>query len=1192
MRGLRGEGVRQRQGPTRAAAAARAQAARMSMVERVGARALSAQAQRAVERLTPANIEMLQRTPEGRAALQSLMSDGGRLRTSALDGGDLARIFSPSKAFAQLAPALLERGGDSQVVAEMQRLMASTLASRPFSSVADLDSAATPSPRASTSTRTLRTGALTSMDSPTFVATGLEPKSADARQAVAAMRQIDASTLETAGVAAVAATAEAASRALASIDLDTLRSLGMRSVDAIADAAQALRETSRVLDENDVQAVEAAAQALAGVNMDALSRGGLAAAMAAAEQAQVAMAAMAGTTEGNTQYQSLSASLQQASVQLADVEREALAMRRAEASVQAAQAQTQSTQALASLQTRGARLSATQLTSLQAALAQLDSDEQRAALKAAVSPTASTQALQLSGQPGDAFERMSLALKATSQEQQAGAALSLRQTPGLSTASTLAMASGVQPLEAVLDVARRASVGHAAAMSERFTPQVTQTERFKALTDESTSRPTMRMASRLDAMDGNGLVRMTMTPAALASVVANAGPQRGGVGADGVQATVAGRADAAFTEVMMRGAAEPAALSAMLRERLPELAMPSDAASVRELGTALQAVREASETLRQRRQQSAVASRTERGFFESLVPSGFASDAPARMMREAFVPNAQQQVLAGVEALSASGEGLERTLETRLASVVSAATRGADAMTRQTVRPSSEPQVAQAVAALQARAQGRTLQGERASTARGSSAAEAQVAGTRGFQMVSPTTLSGLLRRVAASERFQTLSMSEEARAQAAAPSTMRRREMSTADDRVRSVVTMPSVEEQARVVQRASAGSINMAGMLQDMARAQQAGGADEEQQAAGNMGMGLTLSRGLPTSLSAGDALVNTMEQRGQDLRQAGPERFLTMSMSEEVRSQAESSERTRNMVTPQRRIVSQSSAELMGARDNATVINSVDTPSVADMEAHAARVERRIERAQAQTVERVRDEVQAQVQEQVQTQVTREIQQRQALTGGGVMMPSLGQGGLRGLGEGLMSAMMQVRGAQNQEMLHRIDGLLNKAQQIGDRNSKVLASQTSSMSVVGTEQVSSTSSADGALSTGGQFVQGVSVEKLRDMLKQVGAKPVQGMKSDAAPSRQLVNPFQMAAMQQAPSVQAEAPLFAGSRGSSSGGSSSSSGSDADKGSEQDFEMPSYEQLVILSEQVYELILEQLEVQYEILKGATGYE
>jgi hypothetical protein len=182
----------------------------------------------------------------------------------------------------------------------------------------------------------------------------------------------------------------------------------------------------------------------------------------------------------------------------------------------------------------------------------------------------------------------------------------------------------------------------------------------------------------------------------------------------------------------------------------------------------------------------------------------------------------------------------------------------------------------------------------------------------------------------------------------------------------------------------------------------------------------------------------------------------------------------------------------------------------------------------------------------------------------------------GQLFSIGTGLQA---QQHGARfdDTQMLSRIERLLDQAQAVGGQHERAALSQSDMLVLkLGSGQGKQPDTREDGLPAWrkkSEHVQGVEVGELREMLQKVGALPVQGGKVSA--ERQLVNPF-VAAAPKPYDVEAHSPLFSGGEASASGSSGESAS--ASSGSPLAPSMPSYDQMVKLSDRVYKFIMKKL--------------
>jgi hypothetical protein len=182
----------------------------------------------------------------------------------------------------------------------------------------------------------------------------------------------------------------------------------------------------------------------------------------------------------------------------------------------------------------------------------------------------------------------------------------------------------------------------------------------------------------------------------------------------------------------------------------------------------------------------------------------------------------------------------------------------------------------------------------------------------------------------------------------------------------------------------------------------------------------------------------------------------------------------------------------------------------------------------------------------------------------------------GQLFSIGTGVQA---QQHGARfdDTQMLSRIERLLDQAQAVGGQHERAALSQSDMLVLkLGSGQGKQPDTREDGLPAWrkkSEHVQGVEVGELREMLQKVGALPVQGGKVSA--ERQLVNPF-VAAAPKPYDVEAHSPLFSGGEASASGSSGESAS--ASSGSPLAPSMPSYDQMVKLSDRVYKFIMKKL--------------
>lgn len=332
------------------------------------------------------------------------------------------------------------------------------------------------------------------------------------------------------------------------------------------------------------------------------------------------------------------------------------------------------------------------------------------------------------------------------------------------------------------------------------------------------------------------------------------------------------------------------------------------------------------------------------------------------------------------------------------------------------------------------------------------------------------------------------------------------------------------------------------------------------------------------------AGDAALSGAPSRPQALRLDTPElSFITLAQQAQAQA-ALAAEAAPKGVQPQATAATRAEAQVSAMQGRLGQLSGWSGLSGALSEVLSAKAkptraegagltERALVRAEQQ---RAAAQGQAgQAQSQAGEQLARSIKQAEAV------QLNLGAevGQLFSMGSGLLAHQQGAR-FDDTQMLSRIERLLDQAQAVGEQRERAVLSQSDMLVLrLGPSggQKPASEARDQGLPTWrkkAEHVQGVEVGELRDMLQKVGALPVQGGKVFA--DRQLVNPF--VAVQQKPyDVEAHSPLFSGGDGGAPGGSSGESAASS-SGSPLAPSMPSYDQMVKLSDRVYKFIMKKL--------------
>lgn len=165
--------------------------------------------------------------------------------------------------------------------------------------------------------------------------------------------------------------------------------------------------------------------------------------------------------------------------------------------------------------------------------------------------------------------------------------------------------------------------------------------------------------------------------------------------------------------------------------------------------------------------------------------------------------------------------------------------------------------------------------------------------------------------------------------------------------------------------------------------------------------------------------------------------------------------------------------------------------------------------------------------------------------------------------------MEMVRQVDGIEDRRVLDRIERLLDRAESMSERPRNVSSARSDMAVVKHTPQVRE-DPYQGLPSwrRKDDHVQGVQVDELRDMLRKVGAMPIQG--SEIAAMRDFVNPY--VGQSQKESEHAPDPLFSG--GGVDGGAGASSGGTTSQNSG----LPSTEDLDVLVNELYQEVLKLL--------------
>lgn len=152
----------------------------------------------------------------------------------------------------------------------------------------------------------------------------------------------------------------------------------------------------------------------------------------------------------------------------------------------------------------------------------------------------------------------------------------------------------------------------------------------------------------------------------------------------------------------------------------------------------------------------------------------------------------------------------------------------------------------------------------------------------------------------------------------------------------------------------------------------------------------------------------------------------------------------------------------------------------------------------------------------------------------------------------------------------MLDRLDGLLDDAQSLSERQGRVGAPGVLA-ELKGMDSGMSLESGLPSWRRKDEQIQGIDANELKDLLRQVGATPVQGSK--AAIDRQLVNPYVGQ-----PGADGADPLFSGGAAAAEAKPSNQVQDQEAAFSAADVGVPPYEELMFIAEEAYRVIVNKL--------------